>query len=60
MKACMNCEADNDACFDPKQNPALKRERSRLPRRTQVPENYVKRVIQFARQGYTEHRVPHL
>jgi ribonucleoside-diphosphate reductase alpha chain len=26
MKACINCEADNDACFDPKQNPALKRE----------------------------------
>ncbi len=26
MKACVNCSADNDACFDPTQNPALKRE----------------------------------
>ncbi|MDZ7601472.1 MAG: vitamin B12-dependent ribonucleotide reductase [Hoeflea sp.] len=53
MKACLNCEADNDACFDPKQNPALKRE-IKAAKRDQVPENYVKRVIQFARQGYTD------
>tara|TARA_R110002050_G_scaffold156852_1_gene284804 strand:+ start:135928 stop:139740 length:3813 start_codon:yes stop_codon:yes gene_type:complete len=53
MKACINCEADNDACFDPKQNPALKRE-IKAAKRDQVPENYVKRVIQFARQGYTD------
>ncbi|MCZ4288573.1 vitamin B12-dependent ribonucleotide reductase [Hoeflea alexandrii] len=53
MKACMNCEADNDACFDPKQNPALKRE-IKAAKKNQVPENYVKRVIQFARQGYTD------
>lgn len=53
MKACMNCEADNDACFDPKQNPALKRE-IKAAKKDQVPENYVKRVIQFARQGYTD------
>ena len=26
MRACVNCEADGDACFDPKKNPALKRE----------------------------------
>ena len=25
MKACVNCEADGDACFDPAKNPALKR-----------------------------------
>ena len=53
MKACLNCEADNDACFDPKQNPALKRE-IKAAKKDQVPENYVKRVIQFARQGYTD------
>ncbi|PHR19599.1 MAG: ribonucleoside-diphosphate reductase, adenosylcobalamin-dependent [Hoeflea sp.] len=53
MKACMNCEADNDACFDPKQNPALKRE-IKAAKKDQVPENYVKRVIQFARQGYSD------
>ncbi|MEP2980742.1 MAG: vitamin B12-dependent ribonucleotide reductase [Lentilitoribacter sp.] len=53
MKACINCEADNDACFDPKQNPALKRE-IKAAKKNQVPENYVKRVIQFAQQGYTD------
>ncbi len=53
MKACLNCEADNDACFDPNQNPALKRE-IKAAKKNQVPENYVKRVIQFARQGYTD------
>lgn len=53
MKACINCEADNDDCFDPSKNPALKRE-IRAAKKNQVPENYVKRVIQFARQGYTD------
>ena len=53
MKACINCEADNDACFDPKQNPALKRE-VRAAKKAQVPENYIKRVIQFAHQGYKD------
>jgi ribonucleoside-diphosphate reductase alpha chain len=37
--------------FDPKQNPALKRE-IRAARAVMIPENYVQRVIQFARQGY--------
>jgi ribonucleoside-diphosphate reductase alpha chain len=49
MKACMNCEADNDACFDPSQNPALKRDQGR--QEGQVPENYIKRVLQFARRA---------
>ncbi len=53
MKACVNCEADNDDCFDPAKNPALKRE-IKAAKKNQVPENYVKRVIQFARQGYTD------
>ncbi|MGN6551625.1 MAG: vitamin B12-dependent ribonucleotide reductase, partial [Pararhizobium sp.] len=53
MKACINCEADNDACFDPNENPALKRE-VKAAKKAQVPENYIKRVIQFARQGYTD------
>ncbi|MBL0373890.1 vitamin B12-dependent ribonucleotide reductase [Rhizobium sp. KVB221] len=53
MKACVNCEADNDACFDPKQNPALKRE-IKAAKASLVPENYIGRVIQFARQGYTD------
>ena len=38
--------------FDPAKNPALKRE-IRAARRAMIPENYIQRVIQFARQGYT-------
>ncbi|HCX66771.1 MAG TPA: hypothetical protein DHK64_04335, partial [Rhodobiaceae bacterium] len=26
MRACVNCEGEGDDCFDPKKNPALKRE----------------------------------
>ncbi len=52
MKACINCEGHNDDCFDPARNPALKRE-IRAAKKDFVPENYIKRVIQFARQGYT-------
>ncbi|MDH4982105.1 vitamin B12-dependent ribonucleotide reductase [Hyphomicrobium sp. D-2] len=52
MKACVNCDADGDACFDPAKNPALKRA-IKEARRDDVPMNYVYRVIQFARQGYT-------
>ncbi|MBE7183712.1 MAG: vitamin B12-dependent ribonucleotide reductase [Methylobacterium mesophilicum] len=58
MKACVNCEGgsfDNkgDDCFDPAKNPALKRA-IKDAKKNAVPENYVKRVIQFARQGYTQ------
>ncbi|MBV1693466.1 MAG: vitamin B12-dependent ribonucleotide reductase [Hyphomicrobiales bacterium] len=53
LKACVNCEADGDDCFDPLKNPKLK-QAIREARRDQVPENYVRRVIQFARQGYTD------
>jgi ribonucleoside-diphosphate reductase alpha chain len=42
MKACVNCEGSGDDCFDPEKNPAL------------VPDNYIKRVIQFAKQGYKD------
>ncbi|MCT8998503.1 vitamin B12-dependent ribonucleotide reductase [Chelativorans intermedius] len=52
MKACVNCQADNGECFDPAKNPALKRE-VKAAKRNAVPENYIKRVIQFAKQGYT-------
>jgi ribonucleoside-diphosphate reductase alpha chain len=52
LKACVNCEADDDGCFDPKRNPALKRE-VKTARKAKVPDNAIRRVIQFARQGYT-------
>ena len=53
MAACVNCEADGDACFEPLKNPKLKAA-IKEARRDQVPMNYVLRVIQFARQGYKD------
>ncbi|WP_371345748.1 vitamin B12-dependent ribonucleotide reductase [Ancylobacter sp. IITR112] len=53
MKACVNCEGEGDDCYDPSMNPALKRE-IRAAKKAQVPENYIRRVVQFARQGYTD------
>src|SRR4029077_13568885 len=38
---------------DPGENPALRHE-IRAARRAMIPENYIQRVIQFARQGYSE------
>lgn len=51
MKACVNCEGSGDDCFDPKKNPALKRE-MRAAKKALIPDNYIQRVVQFARQGY--------
>ena len=53
MKACVNCEAEGEACFEPAKNPALKRA-IKEARRDLVPDNYIRRIIQFARQGYKE------
>src|SRR5262249_17736907 len=52
IKACINCEGSNSDCYDPKLNPALKRE-IRAARKAAIPDNYIDRVIQFAKQGYT-------
>lgn len=52
MKACVACDGPGDDCYDPAKNPALKRE-IKAAKKNGVPENYVKRVIQFAKQGYT-------
>ncbi len=57
LKACVNCEGSGDDCFSPDKNPALKRE-IRLARRSFVPDNIIQRVIQFARQGYTDIHFP--
>ncbi|MCB8837648.1 vitamin B12-dependent ribonucleotide reductase [Aurantimonas sp. VKM B-3413] len=57
LSACVNCEGPDGDCFDPMKNPALKRA-VKDAKRAQVPENYVKRVIQFARQGYTDLTFP--
>jgi ribonucleoside-diphosphate reductase alpha chain len=53
LKACVNCEGSGDDCFDPEKNPALRRE-IKLARRAMVADGMIKRVIQFARQGYKE------
>ena len=53
MKACVNCEGSRGDCFEIEKNPALKRA-VKDARRNMVPDNYIKRVVQFAKQGYTE------
>ena len=57
LKACVNCEGSGDDCFMPEKNPALKRE-IKLARRSMVPDNVIKRVIQFAKQGYKDINFP--
>jgi ribonucleoside-diphosphate reductase alpha chain len=61
MAAIVSCDSDaaatesgrDERCFDPARNPALKRA-IRDAKRDQVPQNYVLRAIQMARQGLTE------
>src|SRR6266481_3516495 len=53
LKACVNCEGSDDDCFDPDKNPALRRE-IKAARRSCVPDPMIKRVIQFAKQGYKD------
>jgi ribonucleoside-diphosphate reductase alpha chain len=57
MKACVNCQGSGDDCFSPEKNPALKRE-IKLARRAFVSDNVIKRVIQFAKQGYKDIEFP--
>ncbi len=57
LKACVNCEGSGDDCFDPEKNPVLRRE-IKAARKNQVPDNYIRRIIQFAKQGYTELNFP--
>ena len=53
LRACVNCEGSGDDCFTIEKNPALKRE-VKLARRDDVPDGMIKRIIQFARQGYRD------
>src|SRR5262249_36495194 len=57
MGACLEGEAEGEAAFDPKKNPRLRREIV-AARQAELPENYVQRVIQFARQGYRHIEFP--
>ncbi len=51
IKACRDGEGEDR--FDPKENAALKTA-IKDARAAMIPDNYIQRVIQFARQGYTE------
>ncbi|MFG1294270.1 vitamin B12-dependent ribonucleotide reductase [Xanthobacter variabilis] len=53
MKACVNCDGEADSCFDPEKNPALKRE-IKAARKAAIADAAIRRVIQFARQGYKD------
>ena len=55
MDACHapDLTGDGDERFNPAENPTLKRA-VRAARRAMVPDNYVYRAIQFARQGFRE------
>jgi ribonucleoside-diphosphate reductase alpha chain len=55
MKACN--EGEGEAAFDPKRNLALKKAII-ASRKVMIPENYIQRVIEFAKQGYTEIEFP--
>ncbi|HLT79140.1 MAG TPA: vitamin B12-dependent ribonucleotide reductase [Ferrovibrio sp.] len=55
MAACQLGSGDDR--FDPKKNVQLRREIV-AARKSMIPENYIQRVIQFARQGYTEIEFP--
>src|SRR5246500_3331860 len=57
FKACVNCEGSGDDCFTPDKNPALRRE-IKLARKAFVPDNYIKRVIQLAKQGAKDIEFP--
>ena len=61
MKVCVNCEAEgvlpeagkDERCYDATKNPKLKLAISEA-KRDGVPANYILRVVQFAKQGYSE------
>ncbi|WP_339635319.1 vitamin B12-dependent ribonucleotide reductase [uncultured Sneathiella sp.] len=55
IKACH--EIKGDEAFIPAENPALRKSIIGA-RKAMVPENYIQRVIQFAKQGYTEVEFP--
>ncbi|MBL8674469.1 MAG: vitamin B12-dependent ribonucleotide reductase, partial [Rhodospirillales bacterium] len=57
MRACVAAAADGDDAYDPARNAALRREIV-AARRSMIPENYVQRVIAFARQGYRHIEFP--
>jgi ribonucleoside-diphosphate reductase alpha chain len=52
MSACRADTVSGEAAFDPKRNAFLRRE-ILAARKALIPENYIQRVIDFARQGFS-------
>ena len=53
IAACTDPRPDlGDAAYEPAKNPPL-RQAMKAARRAMIPENYVQRVVEFARQGYS-------
>src|SRR5262249_20801098 len=57
MRVCTGGTVEGDACFDPTRNAALRREIV-AARKAMISENYIQRVIAFARQGYRHIEFP--
>lgn len=57
MAACNDNGLEGDDRYSPKENAALKTAIV-ATRKAMIPENYVQRVIQFAKQGYSEIEFP--
>jgi len=58
MQACAtSADLDGEARFDPRRNPRLKAAVV-AARRAEIPESYIHRVIQFARQGFDHLDIP--
>jgi len=50
LRTCVQCEGKDNDCFNPKKNPALKRE-FLAARRNHIPEAAIERVINLAKNG---------
>jgi ribonucleoside-diphosphate reductase alpha chain len=57
LRACHDTTLTGEARFDPRTNPGL-RAAMRDARRVAIPDNYLWRTIQYARQGYTHMDFP--
>ncbi len=57
MRACHEVEDEGEERFDPRRNKRLKKAIIGA-RKAMIPENYIQRIIQFARQGFTEIEFP--
>ena len=59
MKACTQCEAEGDACFDPERNPGLKKA-VKAARKDAVPDNYIQARHPVRPPGLHQDRLPRL